>query len=202
VSPQPSVAPTGVVNVIFESRSKPRGSTVQIPLTLTGATDNIGNMDITLSYDSSVLDATEVIKGGLTTTSLFDYNILDGTVKISLADEQGFSGDGSIAYVRFTVIGSEGSSSPLRIVSVAANRADDMAPVSITTQDGLFTVLGFEEGKGDCTGDGKITAADALCALEMAVGKIPEDLTMDMNGDGSVTSLDASTILELSVRKS
>jgi hypothetical protein len=201
VSPQPSVAPTGVASLIFESRSKPRDSTVQIPLTLTGATDNIGNMDITLSYDSSVLEATEVIKGGLTTTSLFDYNILDGTVKISLADEQGFSGDGSIAYVRFTVIGSEGSSSPLRIVSVAANRADDMAPVSITTQDGLFTVLGFEEGKGDYTGDGKITAADALGALEMAVGKIPEDLVMDVNGDGKVTSLDAREILQTAVGK-
>jgi hypothetical protein len=89
----------------------------------------------------------------------------------------------------------------LKIVSVAANRADDMAPVSITTQDGLFTVLGFEEGKGDCTGDGKITAADALCALEMAVGKIPEDLVMDVNGDGKVTSLDAREILQQAVEK-
>jgi hypothetical protein len=38
---------------------------VQIPLTLSGIDDKIGNMDITLSYDPSVLEATEVIKGDL-----------------------------------------------------------------------------------------------------------------------------------------
>ena len=49
----------------FESRSKSSGSIVQIPLTLRGLKEKIGNMDITLSYDPSVLDATEVIKGSL-----------------------------------------------------------------------------------------------------------------------------------------
>jgi hypothetical protein len=38
---------------------------------------------------------------------------------------------------------------------------------------------------------------DALCALRMAVGKIPEDLVMDMNGDGKVSSLDARKILRI-----
>jgi hypothetical protein len=52
-------------------------------------------------------------------------------------------------------------------------------------------------GKGDCNGDGKITAADALCALQMAVGKRAEDLVMDVNGDGRVTSLDARKILRI-----
>jgi hypothetical protein len=56
-------------------------------------------------------------------------------------------------------------------------------------------VLCFEEGKGDCTGDGKITASDALCALQMAVGKRAEDLVMDVTDDGKVTSLDAMEIL-------
>ncbi len=199
-TPAPTITPPEFSALIFESRSKPSGSTVQIPLTLKGIEDKIGNMDITLSYDPSVLEATEVIKGGLTTTSLFEYNLIDrGTIKISLADKVGFSGDGSIAYVKFNVIGSEGSVSPLKIVSLSANRAEDMAPLSITTQDGVFTVLGFAEGKGDCDGDEEITAADALCALVMAVGKIPEDLAMDVNGDGSVTSLDASEILKLAI---
>jgi hypothetical protein len=200
----PTITPTEFPSLIFESRSKSSGSTIQIPLTLKGVKEDIGNMDMTLSYDPSVLEATRVIKGGLTTNSVFDYNVIGkGTIKISLsmAGREGFSGDRSIAYVRFTVIGSEGSSSLLRIVSVAANRADDMAPVSITTQDGVFTVQGFEEGKGDCNGDGEITAVDALCALRMAVGKIPEDLVMDVNGDGKVTSLDAREILQTAVGK-
>lgn len=56
---------TDVTDLTFESRSKPSGSSVQIPLTLSGIDDKIGNMDITLSYDPSVLEATEVIKGDL-----------------------------------------------------------------------------------------------------------------------------------------
>jgi hypothetical protein len=55
----------------------------------------------------------------------------------------------------------------------------------------------ISSGKGDCNGDGKITSLDALCALQMAVGKRAEDLVMDVTGDGSVTSLDARKILRI-----
>ncbi|WP_342304989.1 LamG-like jellyroll fold domain-containing protein [Methanolobus sp. ZRKC5] len=184
-----------VSGLIFESRSKSSGSSVQIPLTLKGTYENIGNMDMSLSYDPSVLEATEVIKGGLTTNSLFDYNILDGTIKISLADKNGFGGDGSIAYVNFNIIGSEGSSSDLEITTISANRDDDEI-VEIQTHDGLFNVVGMDESIGDADGDGVHTALDALYALQMSVGKIPEDLAMDVNGDGSVTSFDARRILK------
>lgn len=181
----------------FESRSKSSGSSVQIPLTLAGIDENIGNMDITLDYDPSVLEATEVIKGGLTTDSLFDHNILDGTIKISLADKEGFSGDGSIAYVRFDVVGAEGSSSPLDITSIAANKADDLSAIDIPDRDGVFKVVSKEESQGDADGDETYTALDALYALQMAVGKIPEDMTMDMNSDGQVSSIDARKILRI-----
>ncbi len=196
-SPETSQEKEGLT---FESRSKSSGSTVQIPLTLNGMEEKIGNMDITLSYDSSVLEATEVIKGGLTTDSLFEYNILpDGTIRISLAEKEGFNGDGSIAYVKFNVIGAEGSSSSLQIAAIAANRAEDYEALDIPTNDGVFRVISMEESIGDGDGDGRFTALDALYALQMAVGKIPEDLAMDMNGDGSVTSLDARKILEIAV---
>jgi len=38
-----------------------------------------------------------------------------------------------------------------------------------------------------------------LCALQMAVGKRTEDLSLDMNSDGKVSSLDARTILKIAV---
>ena len=186
----------------FESRSKATGSSVQIPLTLYGVRENIGNMDMTLRYDSSVLVATEVVKGSLSSDSLFDYNIIDGTIKISFADKDGFSGDGSVAHVRFDVVGAEGSSTALDIVSLSANRAD-LTPVKIPAKDGVFKVISLEESKGDAVGDGgELTALDALYALQMAVGKIPEDLAMDVNGDGSVTSIDARQILRNSAKLS
>ncbi|WP_342305278.1 cohesin domain-containing protein [Methanolobus sp. ZRKC5] len=184
------------IGLTFESRSKPSGSSVQIPLTLNDIEENIGNMDITLAYDSSALEATEVIKGGLTTDSLFDYNIMDETIKISLADKNGFSGDGSIAYIDFNVIGAEGTSSDLEIVAITANRADDYEAVEIQIHDGLFSVISIEAGMGDGDGDGVYTSLDALYALQMAVEKIPKDPVMDVNGDGTVTSFDARTILK------
>ncbi|MFC1967857.1 cohesin domain-containing protein [Chloroflexota bacterium] len=196
-NPPPTPAPGGGPTLTFESRSKATGSFVQIPLTLSGAQELIGNMDITLSYNTLVLQATEVIKGSLIGNALFDYNIQSGTIKISLAHSQGFSGDGSVAYVKYNVIGAEGSTSPLDIVDLKANRASDTASMNIAAIDGIFTVLGVgdKEALGDCNGDGKLTALDALCALQMAVGKKTKDLVMDVNADEQVTSLDARVIL-------
>ena len=51
---------------------------------------------------------------------------------------------------------------------------------------------------GDVNGDGHITMADAIMALQMAVGiREPDPSTADMNGDGKVTSLDALMISKI-----
>ena len=63
------------------------------------------------------------------------------------------------------------------------------------TEDDIYTVTGTEEMRGDCDGDGEITTSDALCALQMAVGRSTEDLIMDINGDGRISSLDARKVL-------
>jgi len=93
------------------------------------------------------------------------------------------------------VVGETGETSPLAIESLAANNALDLGSMSISTTNGVFTVSGAQENIGDCSGDGRLTAVDALCALQMSVGKKPQDPVMDANGDGSVTSLDARKIL-------
>ena len=193
-SPISTPTPSGAQRLIFESRSKPAGSSVQIPLTLQGVQDRIGNMDLVLSYDPSILEATQVTKGDLTANSLFVENIQNGTIRISLVDSQGFGGDGSVAIVTFNVIGAKGSTSPLTIMELSANRVGDAAVMSIEPEDGIFRVFG-----GDCNGDGEITVVDALCALQMAVGKREVDLLMDVNGDGKVSSIDARMILRYSL---
>jgi cobaltochelatase CobN len=50
--------------------------------------------------------------------------------------------------------------------------------------------------KGDLSGDDLLTPADALIALQMAVGTREPDPVGDMNFDGIVTSLDALMILQ------
>ena len=48
---------------------------------------------------------------------------------------------------------------------------------------------------GDFNGNGVLEAIDALQALKMSVGLIPENLISDVDGDGKVTSTDARLIL-------
>ena len=55
--------------------------------------------------------------------------------------------------------------------------------------------------KGDCDGDGSLTEADALCALEMSVQTRPVDLMMDIDQSGSVDSRDAVIILQRALNK-
>jgi len=50
--------------------------------------------------------------------------------------------------------------------------------------------------RGDLNYDGLVTAADAVIALQMAVGSAPAVGVADVNRDGAVTSLDALIILQ------
>jgi hypothetical protein len=50
--------------------------------------------------------------------------------------------------------------------------------------------------RGDLNNDGTITPADAVIALQMAVGAVPAADAADLSGDGVVTSLDALMILQ------
>ncbi|MCD4807400.1 MAG: hypothetical protein K8R13_07510 [Methanococcoides sp.] len=54
----------------------------------------------------------------------------------------------------------------------------------------------IEAEKGDCNGDGYLSAVDSLCALKMSTGKMEEDPNVDVDDSGAVTSLDARIILQ------
>ena len=58
---------------------------------------------------------------------------------------------------------------------------------------------GFADLAGDCNSDGVLNINDALIALQMAVGKIDENLVADLNHDGTVSSVDARKILRISL---
>ena len=121
------------------------GSTVTVPINVAGAPD-IGAMAITLTYDSSVLSATGVSKGAITSDALlitegtinssggisdtdnetvWNYGAIigdttDNRVNISMISTGGFSGDGTIATITFGVVGSGTTS--LTLTEVLANK--------------------------------------------------------------------------------
>jgi Dockerin type I domain len=51
---------------------------------------------------------------------------------------------------------------------------------------------------GDINGDGQISAVDALLALQMTIGKVPQAAVADMDGDGVVRVNDVLLILQTS----
>jgi len=190
---EPPVVTPPQATLTFESAEGRTGDTIQVPLSLSEVQALIGNMDVELSYDSSVLRATKVNKGSLLSGATFDSNIMTGTIRIALFVSNGISGAGSIAVIEFEVIGSEGESTALAIDDILANKASDTSPMTVQANNGLFTIISAL--KGDCDGDGSITVNDALWILQAAVGKREVTAGMDINGDGTISSVDARMVL-------
>ncbi len=182
-------------SVYAESRTMQQGSTVKIPIMVCNAND-LANMDLTVNYDTKVLKFKSAEKGGLNANSLFESNEASpGNVMISFASSNGASGSASIAILTFDVIGSNGSTSPIKItVKTASTSSGTIIPISVS--QGTFTTGTPTNGSID---GGPVTSRDALAALQMAVGKIPIDMKYDVTKDGSVNSGDARAILKIAV---
>ena len=188
--------PLDDVLVYVRDYSKTSGSTVSIPVFIENA-HNIGNMDFSITYDRSVLNAVGYEKGSLTEGSMVEANILDDEVFVAFTDSDGLNGDGTLIYIKYDVVGDGGERCEVVPKVSTANMAETFDPITVIDSAGMFVVEGL---KGDANGDGRITAVDALMALQMAVNRIPEDDICDMNGDGSVSSLDAVLIREKALK--
>ncbi len=182
-----------------EDRVMGSGKTVKIPIMMCNAKD-LANMDIDWSYDASVLKIIEVTKGSLNKKALFDWNeVSAGKLKISFASSKGVTGSGSIAVMKFEVIGNTGDTSTLTGTVTTASKTDG-SKLSVSVNPGKFTV-GSSPVKGDCDGDGELTVKDALAALQMSVEKRAVDICYDYNDDGKVNSADARDMLKAIVGK-
>jgi hypothetical protein len=164
--------------------------------------------------------------GSLTAGSLFDYNSGKATiypsdhcknglanevdsVDIAIASGSGFTGSGSIALLTFEITDDsfgKGSVGDLCTPEIPEIRFAVWSENGGNTADGKTCELdGWYPGsirwatppKGDGNGDGSITSEDAYLALQMALGKIPQDLILDMDNDGKVTANDARILLQM-----
>lgn len=186
-------------HITFMSGRMTIGGTIQIPILMMTQQD-IGSMDLELSYDPKILKVEDVIDGSLVKNSLVESNIeRDGLIYVAVVDTNGFKGEGSIVHIKFSVVAPEGRSE-LNIEDSSITDPDGN-PISLSTYDGEFLVVNLEAMKGDCNGDGKINSIDALIAIKMSVKIIEPDLIADMDDDGKITATDSLEILKRSVRK-
>jgi hypothetical protein len=82
--------------------------------------------------------------------------------------------------------------------NVTSAHQTDNSRVSFVVVDGLVRILD-DVIPGDFNGDGVIDSQDALAALRMSIGKLPEQLTLDVDSDGRVTAKDARLLMSMAV---
>ena len=151
------VFPASGAIVQIDDQSGKTGDEVQVPINISGA-PAIGAIDISLSYDASILSIINVSNGAITSDALMvtestiiDGNIssednetvwnhgaiagdtTEGRVNISAISINGFSGDASIAIVTFRVEGTSDIITPLILSNVSANETATCDPCNDTT---------------------------------------------------------------------
>lgn len=83
--------------------------TVDVSITISNA-DDVGSMDMALTYDPTILQVDGVSKGDLNKGMISSNTETEGILSLAIADQNGITGDGEIAVVSFTVIDETGSS--------------------------------------------------------------------------------------------
>jgi hypothetical protein len=167
-------------------------ATVTIAIKLEKAA-RLGSLTFSLRYAPSVVQVNQVRARDLTQGALFEASTREpGIIRFGVAAPGGITGEGSLAQVEFTALGSAGSRSDLILGDLLATDTDGQS-LGVNLQNGLVTIE--SRLRGDYDGDGRLTAKDALAALKIAVGDLPPDLNMDMDGDGRITAEDARRIL-------
>jgi hypothetical protein len=152
-----------------------------------------------------------------------------GVILAGFAQTRGISGTGTVLNVPFRAVGKPGERTRLELIVTTINNAQggvlkiDRIPgeIAIVDKDGRFPPgAGGGDGSGagpgaggpgaagpgadglvtgDCDGDGRLTALDARCALEMSVQLTPVRLILDIDNSKDVTSRDAALILQKAV---
>ena len=122
------------------------GSKVKIPINASSIT-KVGSLDIVFKYNPDSLRLENVSKGDLTVNSSMESNTeAAGTVRIALADAEGFNGTGSVVVVEFMVWGLLGDKSPLMLDSAEAHEFDTSLEIPVVKRSGTLTVTGIAFG--------------------------------------------------------
>ena len=153
-------------------------------------------MNFSVVYDPSVAVPAEDAERGdlLTGDAIFRANPnQSGRILFGFARRAGLDRTGTVAVVPFRVVGQPGDVTLLTLDEIETQGAGgESLPIGL--EHGEIRIV-REAVKGDCTGDGVVDAADAMCALEISVELRPTMAQMDVDENGKVTSGDARQIL-------
>ena len=117
------------------------GSSIDIPILVKDA-QNLGSVDISVTYDPSVLNVISVEKGSANKGMISSKTDVPGVVSIGIVDAAGITGSGDIAVMRCKIVGAAITVSPLTITSVKAYDAKTFNDIKTIKSSGTLTVKG------------------------------------------------------------
>jgi hypothetical protein len=175
------------------------GSTITTSVSIS-ANSGVSAGIFVLSYDATKLEYVSSSKGSALSAGMAEINhdATNHTITLSYMNTDAMNNAGNILDVQFKI--KEGTpngdiSLTLTVPELKTAAYDDIG-ANIT--QGKIAVTDVK--LGDLNNDGKITAVDALMALQAASGKITLTLTQktaaDVSKDGLVTAVDALKILQ------
>lgn len=104
---------------------------------------NLGSLDLTLTYDPSVIKAVSVEKGSLAPNASLEYSVdKPGRIWLGMVDAGGINGSGTLATVTLGVTGSGDASSALNFEKVAANRSTNLMEIITQNTPGSVIIKG------------------------------------------------------------
>lgn len=110
---------------------------VEVPINLENAS-NVGSLQIEISYDASVLQATQVEAEELGKNAMIESNLDNsGIVIIGIVDSSGIKGSGSVVNISFNVLETDASSS-VTIKNAAAHDVNTLVDLPTSLTQGSF----------------------------------------------------------------
>lgn len=164
---------------------------VVLPIMISDA-ENVGVVDITLSYNPAIVKVTNVTPGAMNVTITNLEHIDEGWIRIGAYQTTipGLSGEFALASISFEPVGT--GTSPLTLnVTTFKDATPASTSIPYVISNGTYT----KPHNGDADGNDEIDLYDALYIAKHVIGipgfeSIDEDAA-DVNGDGIIDLADA-----------
>jgi len=155
------------VEVTISEASGSYNEVVDVPITIANA-ENIGSLDIVLTYDPTILQVEDVSKGDINNGMISSNTDTEGFLSLAVADQNGISKDGEVAIISFLVIAKTGNS-PLKIESFSVYDTESLE-INAVAENGVFSVTELDSTDSSSTpGFGFLAIFTSLLVILVAI---------------------------------
>jgi hypothetical protein len=102
---------------------------------------NLGSLELTLTYDPTIIKVVSVEKGTLAANASLEYSAdKPGKVWVGMVDAGGINGNGALAVINFDITGSGDKASALDFEKVIANKSTNLMEINTQNTPGSVSI--------------------------------------------------------------